>query len=403
MSIPEPRSDRPRSGGSGSGGACPAPEPARSGKAQLQPMDGTASQPSRSGLVDESRSPLEGPVNIRSVVLTGIFTLMLLYTLYFASPVLIPVSLAFLLTILLTPIVEALARLRIPEPVGALVALLIVVSIVIGGLYGLSGPAAEWIDKAPQSMHRLKQHLHLVRKPIEDVKRAQDQMEELTELDDKPKVVAVEETSLVAVIRDTTGVLTTVGIAVILMYFLLASKDVFVAKLVRLSPRLREKKRTVEIVREIQHAVSTYLLTVTAINIGLGTVAGLVLYVLGMPNPLLWGVLVGVLNFAPYIGAAVSFVILTAAAILTFDSLTQVAYVPLAFVVLTALEGQLITPMILGRRLALSPVVVFLALVVWGWLWGWVGLLVAIPLLVMLKITCERLPQLNTVAELIGP
>lgn len=348
-------------------------------------------------------SVLSGPVNIRSVVLTGIFVLMLVYTVYFAAPVLIPVSLAFLLTILMTPLVEALARLRVPEAIGAFVALLIVVATLGAALYGLSGPAAEWIDKAPQSMDRIKQHMQVFRKPIENVKRAQDQVEELTKLDDESAVVAVEKSNMFELIVGTTSVMTTLAIAVILMYFLLASRDVFVAKLVRLSPRLRDKKRTVEIIREIQHAVSTYLLTITMINSGLGLAVGLALYFLDMPNPVLWGVMVALFNFVPYIGPAANFVILTMVALFSFDTLAAVAPVPIAFTVLTVLEGQIITPTILGRRLALSPVVVFLALVVWGWLWGLVGVLVAIPMLVMLKITCERLPRMQPVAEIVGP
>lgn len=143
--------------------------------------------------------------------------------------------------------------------------------------------------------------------------------------------------------------------------------------------------------RDIQHDTSAYLLTRTLINILLGAAFALILYLLGMPNPLLWGVMVGFLNYAPYVGPLVSLVILTPVAILSYDSLWFAMLVPVSVFQINIIEGQLLTPMIIGRRLSLSPVVVFTAVVFWGWLWGIVGALIAIPITAAINVVCQHI------------
>jgi predicted PurR-regulated permease PerM len=198
------------------------------------------------------------------------------------------------------------------------------------------------------------------------------------------------------------NLLATVGAVTILLYFLLASGDLFLLKLVRVLPRFEDKKIAVTIVHEVRHDVSHYLLTITLINIGLGVATGIAMFWLGMPNPLLWGVMAASFNFIPYLGAMASAIILTLVALLTFDELGRILLVPGVFLVLTSLEGGFVTPAIVGRRLTLNPVAIFVWLTFWGWLWGVPGMLLAVPMLAILKIVCDHVQPLNSVGEFLG-
>jgi predicted PurR-regulated permease PerM len=169
-----------------------------------------------------------------------------------------------------------------------------------------------------------------------------------------------------------------------------------------MTPGLDRRRRAVRIARAIQSNLGRYLITVSCINAGLGLITAAAMHLFGMPNPVLWGVMVAILNFMPYLGAALSLGVLTMVAFLTFDSLGQILAVPAAVFVLTALEGQILTPVLTGRRLMLNPVAIFLSMLFWGWLWGVVGALIAVPILMVVKVLCDHVDSLAPIGEFLS-
>jgi predicted PurR-regulated permease PerM len=340
-------------------------------------------------------------------MLTGIFILLLFYTFYFAAPLLIPIALAILLNLLLSPVVRLLARMHIPQPVGAALVLGFALGLFVTAVMLLSDPAQEWMKKAPEGFYQIETKLRMLKEPIKKFQQATDQIEKATQLSDEEKpqqVTAVDRPSISQlVLSSTSGLLAGLGIVVVLLYFLLAAGDSFRRKMVSVIPRLHDKKLAVEIMHSVERDISYYLLTVTIINIGLGVVVTLVLMLLGVPNPILWGAMVAILNYAPYIGPAASTIVLTIVGLLSFDSVLEALMVPGSFLLITTVEGQFITPMILGQRLLLSPFAIFLSMILWGWLWGVAGALLAVPLLASLKIVCDNLEPLQPLAEFLEP
>jgi len=184
----------------------------------------------------------------------------------------------------------------------------------------------------------------------------------------------------------------------VLLFFLLASGDVFKFKLVTAMPRLSEKKRALSIWRDVEQDVSVYLRTITIINASLGVVIGLGLYAIGLPNALLWGVMAALLNFIPYIGALVGLSVVSVVAIITFDPLSHAMIAPLVYAASNLTESQFVTPSILGKRLSLNPVVVFVSVIFWGWLWGMPGAMMAVPMLIIVSAVCTNFPALHIFA-----
>jgi predicted PurR-regulated permease PerM len=164
-------------------------------------------------------------------------------------------------------------------------------------------------------------------------------------------------------------------------------------------PRLREKKEAVDIIREIESQISRYLGTVVLINLCEGTAVAMAMWLVGMPNPVLWGVLAGVANFVPYLGALSTATVLGVVGLLTFDSLGR-AFLPVAcYVTINFIEGNFISPMIVGKALTLNAGSVFMALMLWGFLWGIPGFLLAVPILMTVTILCSRVPALAPISE----
>jgi predicted PurR-regulated permease PerM len=357
--------------------------------------------------VEDLTAFLQGPLDVRSLSLSILMILAIGGMLYIARAVIMPIVLALLLSFLLSPLVRGLARLRLPEPVGAAVVLLTIVGMLALGSYGLWEPATRWFQRLPQSISQLEVKMRSVKQSVEDFSQATQKVEKITKMEGgaaSPTLkVEVQRPSLTGtVLNQTLGLAATAGAVTILLYFLLASGDLFLLKLVRILPRLADKKIAVTIVHEVQHDISYYLLTITLINAGLGTAVGLAMFGLGMPNPLLWGVMAAVFNFIPYLGAVASMIILTIVAVLTFDDLGRALLVPGVFILLTAMEGSFITPTIVGHRLTLNPVAIFIWLTLWGWLWGVPGMLLAVPLLAALKIVCDHVRPLNPIGEFLG-
>jgi len=349
-------------------------------------------------------TPLPVRVDIRSIALTGLFVLAVFYTLYVARAFLVPLVVGLLLSFLFNPLVRRLRRARIPTPVSAAAILLAVVAIVGAGLYGLSGPAASWIAQTPQAIATVESRLEKVTRPLERFTRTAEHVEQMTEMGEGgPPQVELKRDSLAAtVFGGTQNFLGSALIVSVLLYFLLASGDLFLTKLIKVLPRLSDRKRAVQIARETEDQISAYLVTTTMVNVVFGVLVGIVVKLQGMPNPVLWGVLAGLTNFIPYVGALAMAVILWLVALLHFPTNAEAAAVPLVFLILNFFEGNIITPRLIGNRLALNPVVVFTGVLFWGWIWGIMGALMAVPILAVIKILCDHIEGLSPIGEFLG-
>lgn len=349
---------------------------------------------------------LQRPFETRSVATTGLFLLAIFYTAYVIRSLLLPFVLALLLSYLLRPIVRFFSKAKIPPIVGAAVLLLVFAAMIVYGFSLLAAPAAGWLEKAPYSLHQLEQKLLPIKKPMEKVAQASGAIENLATTKDaqtKTQTVEVKQHSLADKLMVQTPELAISALTMlILLYFLLAYDGVFLAKLIKLMPTLSDKKRAVSIAHEIEGQVSRYLFTITVINCCLGVAVGAAVGLLGMPNPVMWGVLVAILNFIPYLGALTGIVCMTLAAMLSFPSVSYALLIPAAYFILAALEGNFITPMVMGRSLTLNPVLVLLSLTFWGWMWGIVGVILAVPILAAFKIFCSHIEPMEPLAEFIS-
>jgi len=344
---------------------------------------------------------LRGPFDIKSVALTGLFVLAVFYTMYFMRALLLPLVLALLLSYLLAPLVRLFGRVRVKPALGAAIVLLSLVGLVVYGISRLAEPAAGWLEKAPFSLQQLKQKLLPLKRPMEKVAQASGEIDKLTSTDEgQTKTVVVQRNALAdAIMTQTPEFIASGVVMLILLYFLLAYDGVFLAKITRAIPRLTDKKRAVSIVREIEMQISRYLLTITLINIGLGTAVGVAVHFLGLRNPIMWGVLVALLNFVPYLGALTGIICMTLGAVLSFDSLGYALAIPASYLILATLEGNFITPLVLGRSLTLNPVIILIALTFWGWMWGISGMILAVPILATFKIFCDHIEPMSPIGE----
>lgn len=391
--------------GSGAGGGSRAGSPpgALSGSVE-------AAEEEAGALPFPFEPPPEGPPEARGPgrwATAGLFVLAILYTLHLAKALVLPLVLGVLLSFVLAPPVTLLRRMRIPSAVASGVVVVSLVAALAGSAYALSGPAGRWLAAAPQNLEELETRIRDYMEPVAQVGDAADQVEEMTRVGDEEsgrQTVRVEGSGL----RDTLfsrtrEVLTGIFITVLLAYFLLSYSDVLMRNLVgAFFTGPGKEKRALELARDIQTDVSTYLFTITVINVVLGAlVAGAMAY-LGMPNPLLWGAVGGLLNYVPYLGALVGTGILTMVALGTFEGAGMALLVGAFYFVLTSLEGTLIRPLVLGKRLTLNPLAVFVGLIFWGWLWGIPGALLAVPILAVMKGVADHHPALAPLGAFLG-
>jgi predicted PurR-regulated permease PerM len=343
-------------------------------------------------------------VGVRSFAATGLFILAVFYTLYFMRRMLLPLVLALLLSLLLAPVVRALGRVRIRPGIAAAIVMLSLIGAVGYGVSFLSEPVAGWLEKAPYGLQQLQAKLLPLRHPIEKVAQAGGEIEKLTSPDDpQTKPVVVKSTHLRdAFVSETPEFIGSAVLLLILLYFLLAYDGVFFGKVLNAIRRFEDKKRAVSIAREIEKQISRYLLTVTAINVGLGIAVGAAVYFLGLRNPFMWGAMVAVLNFVPYLGALTGIVCMTIGAVLSFDSVGWAMIFPATYLAIATIEGNFVTPMLLGRSLTLNPVVILLSLTFWGWMWGIAGIILAVPILATFKIFCDHIECMAPISEFIS-
>ena len=325
--------------------------------------------------------------------------------LWAAKGLMLPIVLSVLLALLLTPAVDFTDRLRLPRWLGALLVVAALIGTLVVAGTQLAAPAQRWLNPSSPEWRKLEFRIREIKRPLETIKDAQDRVSEIAEGEPgkpKPKEVVVERRDLFQAFNDMQPLLVGALTVVVLLYFLLSAGDLFLRKLIRVLPRLTDKKKAVGMARTIQVEIGRYFMTIASINLGLGVVTAGVLALLGMPSAVFWGALIGLLNFIPYAGPGISLVLLTAGAFVSLDSWPAILAVPLSFFALTVIEGQFLQPLLVGRRLRLNVVVTFLSVIAWGWLWGLGGVVVAVPILVVLKICADHIESLSTVGEFLS-
>ena len=339
-----------------------------------------------------------------SVSIVGSFIILLIGALFYARSFFLPLVLALLITITFTPVIRFASRYRIPAGVSAvgLVLALAILGVAVATL--LSGPVATMVADTPGVIDAIRARFAFLREPFALLNDAIHQLETMgADPANEPERVVLSQPGILAWAASTAAdVGTTLGATLILSLFLLASSNILRHKLVHVLPQLSEKKKSLRVLRDIENEVSRYLLTITAINTAFGVCVGVAVWLLGLPNPILWGAAAGLLNFVPYIGGLLGTGAMIAISIVTFPTLTEAALPPLAYLAIQAVESNFVTPMILGRRLELSTVAIVIFLTLTTWMWGIVGTIIGVPILVVIKVFCDNFPNLSPLAEFLS-
>ncbi len=325
---------------------------------------------------------------------------------YVARAVVLPVLLACGLAITLKAPMDWLRQCRLPAPVAAAFVVGVCVAAAAFSAVHLGRPAVEWLSAAPENLPRIQEKFGQLLRPAARLTRAASTVSNLaaSEPARAPQPVEVKDNHVAnTVFTWTSSLLAGAVETVALLFLLLAAGDLFLYKLVRALPRLRDKKQAVEISRQIRQSISTYLFSVSLINIGFGLIVGLAFYVIGMPNAMMWGGVAAFANFIPYIGPTLCMLAIALAGLLAYDTLGQGVLPVAAYGLAHLVEAFAVSPLVLGRRFALNPVAIFLALIFFTWLWGMLGSVFSMPLLVTAKVICDRVPSLGLVSELLAP
>lgn len=346
---------------------------------------------------------------VTAIATTVLAVLAVLYTLYVARTVILPVVVAILASFLLRGPVRRLRRHGIREPVGAAVVVFGLVVTIAGLLFLLSGPAMNWINRAPQALAEVERKVRTVTRSMTKVAATAERVEEMAAgkapgSSKTPVVVATTRPGFLSRAFGSVASLIVAGLSVtFLTFFLLASGDLFMRKLMKVLPyNAHHRGVPKQISDEVEVAVAGYLRTSILINIGLGIATWLVLMLLEMPNAALWGAMAAMLNFIPYLGALLTVAVLSVAAITVFDTISHALLVPAAFLFLNMIESNLVTPTLLGRQFPLNTVALFVGVMLWGFVWGVPGAILAVPIMVTLKILTDRVPALRPFGEFLG-
>lgn len=344
------------------------------------------------------------PLDIRSLALTAIAAVLVLHAVRVAAPIILPLYIAMLATLLLTPVVAALGRLRVPTALGALVVLTALVVAAGTGVTLLASPVQEWMGRAPTSIRMIEHKVRVLKEPLAQVTDVTNRVESMADVSGAtaaPVVQVARPPLREVLVSGTIDLALSSAIVLVLMYFLLISGGALTRKIIAIQPQPEQRRRIVAILRTIDRDISRYLLTVCGINAVLGATIALATHLLSMPNPLLWGTAAAVLNFVPFIGPFVTGSVLALAALLSFADPWQALLVPLTFFLITGIEGFVVTPALLGRRLDLSPIAVLISLLLCAWLWGIPGALLAVPTLAIVRIVSGHHPSLQRLGVLL--
>ncbi len=344
-------------------------------------------------------APLIAPV---SVFLGGLFLLATLAACYAAAEIVLPIVLAFVLSAVFQPVLRILERLRLPRILASLMIVLSLVAVVTFLGLLLSAPIADRISQLPHTLPRLQERLKFLAAPIRSLQDTLANIERMAPGADQPTVAVQGSTLPHAVLTQLRTVAGSAFTSALVLFFVLVSGEEFLRRLVEILPDFRRKRQAVDISKQIEQDISIYLATITMMNTAVGLATGLMAWLSGLGDPLLWGTVAFLLNYVPILGPTAGFLIFLVAGLVTIDPL-WVAFVPAALYLLIHIaEGETITPLLLARRFTINPVVIVLGVIFWYWMWGVCGAILATPMLAIIKIICDRIDGLKPFGHFIG-
>ncbi len=332
-------------------------------------------------------------------------TLAVGYTLWAAQSVILPVLLTMFFALVGNPIIRGLQKLRVPRFLAAML-------VLLGGLAGsgalavqLAGPASDWVQQAPQQLRQISRQVQALVKPVQQANQAAESFARAAGGEGSRKVEVVRtqlDDPYKVLVRTPKLAASALAVVLLTLFFMIYGQNLQ-RHVLALLPNRQQKRFTAEILRSIEHEISRYVLTISVINVlvGLALAGTLVLLGIDLPDALLWGTVAALLNFAPYVGALIGIALMLLVGFVEFRDPLTATLPALCYLALHTLEGQLVTPVVLGRSMAISPLMLILALMLFGWLWGMVGLLLAVPLLVCVKLVLTRLDGMQGWARLL--
>jgi len=357
---------------------------------------------------DESRSSKlasEGkdmplPQDPKVVFLGGLFLLALLASANVAKEVVLPIVLAFILKLLLQPAMRLLERLHIPRVLAALSMITLLFALIGGVGELLSAPAAHWAARLPEGLPRLQERVRVVSGPLNALNRMMTHAKGVVgsvapaeqRSEQQPSTFGSDfEAALLTGLQTFASEFVT---TFLVLFFLLMAGDTFLRRLVEIVPRFKDKRQVIDISQQVEADISSYLVTITIMNALVGVATAVAMWALGLEDAVLWGAVAFLLNYVPILGPLTGLVIFLAAGMLSLDPLWM-AFMPMAaYAAIHVLEGETFTPMLLARRFTLNPVLVIMALLFWDWMWGVPGAILAVPMLAITKIICDRIRPL---------
>jgi predicted PurR-regulated permease PerM len=331
-------------------------------------------------------------------------TLLVIATMRVGRAFVMPVVLSVLLTLMLTAPVTWLHKRRVPGRAAAAIVVFGALAIFLSVAAALVSPTMQWIASAPETMVKLETKVRRLAQPLMALQTSADRMQRATgpAAPDAPRQVQLVTPGLFTTLSVETISAVPVALTVVfLTYFLLASGPLFRRKLAGLLPGKDELTRREHLLGQIELATSHFLITVVAVNAGVGALTALVLWLVGVPSPLLWGMVAAVLNFVPYLGPVVTAAIIAFAALAGVDNTARALLAPAAFYLIHLTETNFVTPTLLGRHLPVNTVAIFIGLLFFGWMWGIPGAVLAVPLTVCVKLVCDHVPALAHVGTLL--
>jgi predicted PurR-regulated permease PerM len=350
-------------------------------------------RPERALLGEDDEEVMPLPADPKVIFLGGIFFILLLAGLYITAEIAWPLVFAFALSLLLSPLLRFLTRLRVPRVLGALILVAALLALAVALGTAVSGPAASWAAKLPDGLPRLFQRLAFLEAPFNALQHFWQQVKDFAgwQSGTDPSAGSALFTKLFTGTRSfASGFFTTL----LFLFFLLVAGEIFLQRLVEIMPRFSSKRQVVDIAKQIESDLSAYFLTITAMNAAVGIATAAVMWLTGVGDPVLWGTIAFLLNFVPILGPLVGVVVFLLAGALAANSVWLMFLPAGLYLGIHLIEGETITPMLLARRFTLNPVLVIVSLVFWFWMWGVPGAILAVPLLAISKIVCDRVRPL---------